>query len=151
MKHLYIVEDHDTIRESVAKYLELSGFTVSNFALIPEARQAIVKMLPDHLSQDVMMPDADGFEFLKILREQYSFPVIFMTARGAEGDRIQGFEYGADDYVVKPFSPKELVLRVKALFKRIELSESRSNSNSNSNSNAKESLLLELGDSKFRI
>lgn len=122
MKHIYIIEDHDAIRESVAQYLELSGYRVSQFAQIHEAALALSRMVPDLLIQDVMMPDGDGFAFVKQLRSQYTFPVIFMTARGTESDRILGFEIGADDYIVKPFSPKELVLRVEAIFRRMEMS-----------------------------
>lgn len=122
MKHIYIIEDHDAIRESVAQYLELSGYRVSRFAQIHEAALALSRMVPDLLIQDVMMPDGDGFAFVKQLRSQYTFPVIFMTARGTESDRILGFEIGADDYIVKPFSPKELVLRVEAIFRRMEMS-----------------------------
>lgn len=120
MKHIYVVEDHDAIRESVSQYLELSGYRVSGFAQIHDAASAISKIVPDMLIQDVMMPDGDGFAFVKQLRTQYTFPVVFMTARGTESDRIMGFELGGDDYIVKPFSPKELVLRVEAIFRRVE-------------------------------
>jgi DNA-binding response OmpR family regulator len=71
---------------------------------------------------EVQFPDGDGFTFLKKLKQTYSFPVIFVTGRVAESDRILGFELGADDYVCKPFSSKELVLRVHALFRRIDVS-----------------------------
>jgi len=120
MKHIYIVEDHDAIRESVIQYLELSGFKATGFDHIHEAQATISKTVPDLLIQDVMMPDGDGFAFVKQLRTQYSFPVVFMTARGTESDRIMGFELGGDDYIVKPFSPKELVLRVEAIFRRVD-------------------------------
>ncbi|MGE0073597.1 MAG: response regulator transcription factor [Sphaerochaetaceae bacterium] len=123
MKHLYVVEDHDAIRDSVAQYLELSGYKVSKYALIHDAAAGISQKAPDLLIQDVMMPDGDGFSFVKFLRTQYAFPVIFMTARGEESDRIMGFELGGDDYIVKPFSPKELVLRVEAIFRRMDARE----------------------------
>lgn len=123
MKHLYVVEDHDAIRDSVAQYLELSGYKVSSYAQIHDAAAGISQKLPDLLIQDVMMPDGDGFSFVKTLRMHYSFPVIFMTARGEESDRIMGFELGGDDYIVKPFSPKELVLRVEAIFRRMDARE----------------------------
>lgn len=81
---------------------------------------AIARQVPDMLIQDVMLPDGDGFTFVKKLRMSYSFPVVFMTARVAESDRILGFELGADDYITKPFSAKELVLRVQAIFRRLD-------------------------------
>ncbi len=118
MKQIFIVEDHESIREGVAAYLELSGYTVSKFALIQEAKSALTHTVPDLLVQDVMMPDGDGFAFVKQLRGSHEFPVIFVTARGSESDRIMGFELGCDDYIVKPFSPKELVLRVDAIIRR---------------------------------
>ncbi len=126
MKHIFIVEDHAAIRESVGSYLELSGYTVSTFPLIADAQAALAQSEPDLLIQDVMMPDGDGFSFVKQLRTQYSFPIIFVTARASESDRIMGFELGGDDYVVKPFSPKEIVLRVGAIFRRIEGKEQES-------------------------
>ncbi len=121
MKHIFIVEDHDSIRESVAQYLELSGYKVSRFAQLSDVVATLGHIVPDLLIQDVMMPDGDGFAFVKQVRSQYTFPVIFMTARGTESDRILGFELGGDDYIVKPFSPKELVLRVDAIFRRMGL------------------------------
>ncbi len=120
MKLIYIVEDHDVIREGVRQYLELSGFKVQTFADLKSARDAFAKLVPDLLIQDVMLPDGDGFAFVKQLRQSVDCPVIFMTARIAESDRILGFELGADDYITKPFSPKELVLRVQALLRRID-------------------------------
>lgn len=120
MKSIYVVEDHDAIRDSVVHYLELSGFRTTGYGLLREAHAAITKAKPDLLVQDVMMPDGDGFAFVKQLRTQYVFPVVFMTARASESDRIMGFELGGDDYVVKPFSPKELVLRIEAIFRRID-------------------------------
>jgi len=120
MKHVYLVEDHEAIRESVARYLQLSGFKVSSFALLKEASEAIARMVPDLLIQDVMMPDGDGFAFVKQLRQHHGFPVIFMTARGSESDKVLGFELGGDDYIVKPFSPKELVMRIRAILRRVE-------------------------------
>jgi DNA-binding response OmpR family regulator len=125
MKHIYLVEDHLTIRESVERYLTLSGYKVSSFSLLKTALSAIKQKEPDLLIQDVMIPDGDGFLFVKQLREEYTFPVIFMTARGSESDRITGFELGGDDYIVKPFSPKELVLRIEAVLRRINQKDSQ--------------------------
>ena len=119
MKHIFVVEDNDVIRESVGQYLELSGYKVSKFALINEVSSTMKHTVPDLLIQDVMMPDGDGFAFVKHLRTKYMFPVVFMTARNTESDRIMGFELGGDDYITKPFSPKELVLRIDAIFRRM--------------------------------
>lgn len=120
MKHVFVVEDHTSIRESIGSYLELSGYSVSLFALISEAMTALAHTTPDLLIQDVMMSDGDGFSFVKQLRSRYTFPIVFVTARHTESDRIMGFELGCDDYLVKPFSPKELILRVEAIFRRVE-------------------------------
>jgi DNA-binding response OmpR family regulator len=117
---IYVIEDHDVIRDGVRQYLELSGFDCMTFANLKEADIGFSDRLPDLLLQDVMLPDGDGFEYVKELRKKYDFPVIFMTARVEESDRILGFEIGADDYITKPFSPKELVLRVKAVLRRYQ-------------------------------
>ena len=120
MKLIYVVEDHQVIREGVRRYLELAGYKVLSFGNLASVREAFRVTKADLLIQDVMLPDGDGFEFVKELRETVDIPVIFMTARIAEEDRIHGFELGADDYISKPFSPKELVLRVQAIFRRID-------------------------------
>jgi len=117
---IYIIEDHDVIREGVKQYLELTGYKVEAFADLATAKAAFSRLVPDLLIQDVMLPDGDGFTFVKQLKTQYEIPVIFMTARTEESDKILGFELGADDYISKPFSPKELVMRVKAVLRRTE-------------------------------
>ena len=121
MKTIYIVEDHDVIRNGVLQYMSLSGYDAKGFANIEEAKEAFSKAVPDLLVQDVMLPDGDGFSFVKEMKEKHpSLPVIFLTARVDESDRILGFELGADDYITKPFSPKELMLRIQALFRRLD-------------------------------
>ena len=123
MKTIYVVEDHDAIREGVVRYLEISGYKALGQSTLTEERKAIEAQLPDLVIQDVMLPDGDGFLYIKELKKRYpDLPVIFMTARSEESDRILGFELGADDYISKPFSPKELVLRVAALFRRLDKS-----------------------------
>ena len=107
MKLIYVVEDHQVIREGVRRYLELAGYKVIGFGNIASVREAFKITKADLLIQDVMLPDGDGFEFVKELRTSTDIPVIFMTAKIAEEDRIHGFELGADDYISKPFSPKE--------------------------------------------
>jgi len=123
---IYIVEDHQLIREGVGQYLRLSGYDVRLFSDLASLEAGLKARDPDLLIQDVMLPDGDGFAFVKELRKRSDFPVIFMTARIEESDRILGFELGADDYITKPFSPKELVLRVQAVLRRYSDREGRS-------------------------
>jgi len=119
MANIIIVEDNDSIRESVKSYLELENYTVYEFNKSQGVYEALEHKTIDLLILDVMLPDESGFALAKKLRmKKVNIPIIFLTARTAESDKITGFEIGADDYVVKPFSPRELVLRVKALLKR---------------------------------
>lgn len=120
MKQIFIVEDHIAIAEGVSQYLRIAGYQAETFADLASAKEALEKSTPDLIIQDVMLPDGDGFEFIKELKETKNIPVIFMTAKITESDRITGFELGADDYITKPFSPRELVLRVQALFRRLD-------------------------------
>lgn len=121
MKTVYVVEDHEVIRSGVVQYLSLSGYEAKGFKNLVDARAGFAEKTPDLLIQDVMLPDGDGFSFVKEIKAKNDkLPVIFLTARIDESDRILGFELGADDYITKPFSPKELVLRIQALFRRID-------------------------------
>ena len=121
MKLIYVVEDHEVIRNGVVHYLTLSGYESEGFKCIADASLGFAHRVPDLLIQDVMLPDGDGFAFVKEIKAKSPrLPVIFLTARVDESDRILGFELGADDYITKPFSPKELVLRIQALFRRID-------------------------------
>jgi two-component system KDP operon response regulator KdpE len=100
--------------------LEHDGFQVSEAFNGKEAIAKIRDVTPDLILLDVMMPDLDGFEVLETVREVSNVPVIMLTAKGEEDDRVRGLELGADDYVTKPFSPRELVSRVKAVLRRTE-------------------------------
>ena len=121
MKLIYVVEDQKVIRNGVVQYLTLSGYESEGFKCIADASAGFAHRVPDLLIQDVMLPDGDGFAFVKEIKAKSPrLPVIFLTARVDESDRILGFELGADDYITKPFSPKELVLRIQALFRRID-------------------------------
>ena len=121
MKLIYVVEDHEVIRNGVVQYLTLSGYESEGFKCIADASAGFAHRVPDLLIQDVMLPDGDGFAFVTDIKAKSPrLPVIFLTARVDESDRILGFELGADDYITKPFSPKELVLRIQALFRRID-------------------------------
>lgn len=120
MATIYVVEDNDSIREAVTGYLQLADYTVESFADLAGTKEAMEEGKPDLILLDVMLPDGDGFIFAKELRQKSQVPIVFMSARESESDRITGFEIGADDYIVKPFSPKELVLRVAAVLKRVQ-------------------------------
>lgn len=139
MKLIYIVEDHSVIREGVRRYLELAGYKALGFPNLTSVREAFRITKADLLIQDVMLPDGDGFEFVQELRKTMDIPVIFMTARISEEDRIHGFELGADDYISKPFSPKELVLRVQAIFRRLD-------GNGSDSSSSRKSLFFKAGE-----
>ena len=101
--------------------LEHDGFEVYEASSGTEALNKIRDRLPDIILLDVMMPDLDGFETLRLVREISTVPVIMLTAKGEEDDRVRGLELGADDYVTKPFSPRELVSRVRAVLRRTEM------------------------------
>lgn len=115
---ILVVDDEERIRRLVRMYLERSGFQVDEAA---DGRQALEMALGGSYSLivlDLMLPGMDGRDVCAQVRQYYQTPIIMLTAAGDEMNRIQGFELGADDYVVKPFSPRELVMRVKALLKR---------------------------------
>jgi two-component system phosphate regulon response regulator PhoB len=118
MARIYIVEDNESIREAVKGYLELNEHEVLQFAKIANVLESIDIKKPDIIIIDVMLPDGNGFNLAKQIKKKSNIPFIFLTARDQESDRITGFEIGADDYVIKPFSPRELVLRVEAVLKR---------------------------------
>ncbi len=126
MACIYLVEDEDAIREAVMGYLQLVDYEVSGFGNLADAREAIATHPPDLILMDVNLPDGDGFLFAKELLAKQSIPLIFISGRESESDRITGFEVGGDDYIIKPFSPKELVLRIAAILKRTSEQESLS-------------------------
>ena len=119
--HILIVEDEQAIREMVAFALEDQGYQVSEAGDMASAWQALTERPPHLILLDWMLPDVSGIELLRKVRRNDSFndiPVIMLTARGEEADRVRGLEHGADDYVVKPFSTKELMARVQAVLRR---------------------------------
>lgn len=115
---VFIVEDNELIREAVKEYFEVSGYEVAAFENLADTRDAFKHQSPDIVILDIMLPDGNGFQFAKEIRREIDVPILFLTAKEQESDRIMGFEVGGDDYVVKPFSNKELLLRVKALLRR---------------------------------
>ncbi|HVP21660.1 MAG TPA: response regulator transcription factor [Anaerolineaceae bacterium] len=119
---ILVVDDEERMARFIRLNLETDGFQVVEAFRGMQAIQVLRDSLPDLVILDVMMPDMDGFEVLKMIREISSVPVIMLTAKGEEDDRVHGLELGADDYVTKPFSPRELVSRVRAVLRRNEAS-----------------------------
>ncbi|MFE8993623.1 response regulator transcription factor [Streptomyces collinus] len=118
MKHVLVVDDDPTVSEVVAGYLERAGFAVDVAADGPTAVARAASRPPDLVVLDLMLPGMDGLEVCRRIRAAGPLPVIMLTARGDEEDRVLGLEVGADDYVTKPFSPRELVLRVESVLRR---------------------------------
>ena len=117
--HILVVDDHRDIRDLIGRYLRQHGYRVSLAADGREMRKLLAdEIMPDLVVLDVMMPGEDGLSLCRWLRESQDIPVIMLTALGEETDRIVGLELGADDYVTKPFSPKELISRVGAVLRR---------------------------------
>ena len=124
MSKLLLVDDETKIREIIKKYAEFEGHEVTEASGGLEAINICRDKDFDIIILDIMMPDLDGFSVCREIRKKSSTPVIMLSARGEEYDKIHGFEVGVDDYVVKPFSPKELMLRVAAIIKRATKTES---------------------------
>jgi DNA-binding response OmpR family regulator len=113
-----VVDDEPMVREVLTRYLERDGFEVDEAADGRLALERIAGSAPDLVLLDLMLPEVDGYEVFRRLRSSSSTPVIILTARGEETDRIVGLELGADDYVTKPFSPREVVARARAVLRR---------------------------------
>lgn len=124
---ILVVEDEPSIAEVVELYLRRAGYQVRAVNDGNAALRLLEERLPDLVVLDVMLPGMDGFSILRWLRDRSDTPVIFITARREEVERIAGLELGADDYVVKPFSPQELVSRVRAVLRRIHREEDKAN------------------------
>jgi DNA-binding response OmpR family regulator len=120
MTTVLVVDDEPTIREIVVKYLARDGFRTLEAADGDRARELVQAERPDLVVLDVMLPGTDGLELCRWIRAGSHLPVIMLTARGEESDRIIGLELGADDYVTKPFSPRELAARVRTVLRRSE-------------------------------
>jgi two-component system OmpR family response regulator len=116
--HLLLVDDERSIREPLAQYLTKQGFRVTQAGDAEAARMRMAAYAIDLIILDIMMPGEDGLSLCRHIRETGEIPVILLTARSEETDRIVGLEMGADDYVVKPFSPRELSARVKVILRR---------------------------------
>ncbi len=118
-KRILVVEDEPSLAEVMSLYLKRAGFQVQIAADGKQAMNILEKQIPDFVVLDLMLPEVDGLSITRWLRDRSDVPIIMVTARREEIDRIAGLEMGADDYVVKPFSPQELVSRVRAVLRRI--------------------------------
>ncbi|OQY31137.1 MAG: DNA-binding response regulator [Anaerolineaceae bacterium 4572_5.2] len=119
-RKILIVDDEERMVRFIRLNLEHDGFLVSEAFNGKQAIQQLRDAAPDLILLDVMMPDLDGFEVLQMIREISKVPILMLTAKGEEDDRVRGLELGADDYITKPFSPREMVSRVKAVLRRTE-------------------------------
>jgi two-component system phosphate regulon response regulator OmpR len=116
--HLLVVDDDERLRALLQKYLSSNGFRVSTAANAADARALMKSMAFDLLVLDVMMPGESGFDFASSVRASSAIPILMLTAKSEAEDRISGLERGADDYLTKPFEPRELLLRISALLRR---------------------------------
>lgn len=121
MKHVFVIDDDANIRQLILRYLEKEGYKVTAFENAEHVFEAFNMLQPDALVLDIMMPGAmDGLDLCKKIRTVSQVPIIFVSAKDEAVDRIIGLELGADDYLSKPFSPRELLVRLKIIFRRIE-------------------------------
>jgi len=121
LHHILVIDDDTRLRTLLGRFLEENGFQVSLAKDTDEAKKMIQELMFDLLIVDVMLPNENGVDFTADLRKFSKIPVIMLTARGEFDDRIKGLEAGADDYLQKPFEPKELLLRINNILKRISL------------------------------
>ncbi|MBN1189115.1 MAG: response regulator transcription factor [Dehalococcoidales bacterium] len=125
-KKILVVDDESRMVQFISMNLKLEGFAVTTASNGFEALEKVTREMPDLVVLDIMMPDMDGFETLKKIRELSAVPVIFLSVKNAPTDRIKGLDLGADDYLTKPFEPLELVSRIKAVLRRTEPESSNS-------------------------
>ncbi|MBR2444441.1 MAG: response regulator transcription factor [Clostridia bacterium] len=131
MYKILVVDDEEMIRKLISKYAEFDGHSVTEAVNGMDAVNKAAKEQFDIIIMDIMMPELDGFSASREIRKTSAVPIIMLSARGEEYDKINAFELGIDDYVVKPFSPKELMLRVDAIMKRVKARDSQADKNSN--------------------
>jgi DNA-binding response OmpR family regulator len=124
-KTIYIVDDEKRIRDLIRAYLEKEGYSVRDFSNADSALQSFNRQPCDMLVIDIMMPGKNGLELCREIRKASDVPIIIVSAKDEEIDRILGLELGSDDYISKPFSPRELVIRVKNIFRRLAPSTSQ--------------------------
>lgn len=119
MSTIFVVDDEENIRLLISQYLYNEGFNVETFGSIEELSLRLEKGYPDMFILDIMLPGQDGLQFCQEIRQHSGVPIIFISARRKALDRIAGLEIGGDDYLTKPFSPRELIARVRSVFRRI--------------------------------
>ncbi len=124
MKHIFVIDDERNICELIKKYLVKEGYLVTLFNDAGSAYEEIKRLKPDLIVLDIMMAGMTGLELCQKIRIDNEVPIIFVSARDEELDRILGLELGGDDYLTKPFSPRELTVRIKNIFKRLEKNQS---------------------------
>lgn len=120
MKKIMIIEDDLNISELLKLYLEKEGFICSAYPSPLKAIKNLDQENPDLILLDIMLPEMDGYDVIKLIRQHRNIPVIMLTAKGETFDKVLGLELGADDYIVKPFDPKEVLARIKAVIRRSE-------------------------------
>ena len=120
--HVLVVDDEETVRTVVSEYLRRDGVRVTEADNGRKALELLANDRPDVVVLDVMLPEVNGFEVLQTIRRTHDMPVILLTARTSESDRVAGLDLGADDYVLKPFSPRELAARVRSVLRRSKAS-----------------------------
>ena len=131
--HLLIIDDDEKIRLLLKKFLENNGFRVSDAESTKEAKKIMESLIFDLLVVDIMMPGQNGLDFLKEIRQTNQIPVLMLTAMSDPGDRLDGLEIGADDYMTKPFEPRELLLRIQNILKRFSTNIEENNQTNETN------------------
>jgi len=123
MKHILVVDDEKNIRDLIEKYLKASNYEVTTYGDAKYLPEEVRRLNPDLIVLDIMMPNSNGLDICREIRKFSEVPIVFVSAKDEEFDRILGLELGGDDYLNKPFSPRELVVRIKNIFRRLEKSE----------------------------
>ncbi len=146
MHNILLIDDDKKLQEILKTYLSSHFFNVVSLFSGKDVLETIKEETPDIIILDIMLGNDDGIEVLKQIREKYNIPVIMLTARGDESDKILGLELGADDYISKPFSSRELVARIKAIIRRANTSNNKEEANSDENDEDK---VIRIGDFIF--
>ena len=118
MTKILYVEDNDIISSEIKKYLENENIDTHIAKTVLEAKKLVLANIYNLILLDIMLPDGDGIEFYKYIKQKYNIPIIFLTAKNSEDDIVKGIDLGADDYIVKPFRMRELTSRIKNIIKK---------------------------------
>lgn len=145
-KKIYVVDDDENIRELIGLYLQKEGYTVELFESGEKGIEAFKQNMPDLMLLDVMMPGMDGYDVLKEVRKSSTVPVIMVTAKDETFDKVLGLELGADDYIVKPFEPKEMTARVKAVIRRFNNAPAQESPEESANIVRAKNLIINMDD-----